>query len=80
MSAFYEFHENIRGEDLDIYYEGEGIAIDVTPNRKHPRYKDRPLGFDIGYEVIMPVAEVENLITSLQTMVETIRERFPDAA
>lgn len=79
MSA-YHFTGDIRGEDLDLYYEDEGIAIDVTPNREHPRYKDRPYGFDPGYEVIMPVAEVENLITNLQTMVKTIRERFPDAA
>lgn len=80
MSGFYEFHENIRGEDLDIYYEGESVAIDVTPNLGHPRYAEYKDGDWPSYEVIMPVAEVENLITNLQTMVTKIRERFPNAA
>lgn len=76
----YQFQCDLRGEDLDLFYEDENIAIDITPNTEHPRYEGRrEMGYQ-GYEVIMPVAEVENLITTLQTMVETIRERHPDAA
>lgn len=78
--SVYKFDQNIRGEDLDLYYEDANVAIDVTPNPEHERYRGYPRRMFPGYEVIMPVAEVENLITSLQTMVKTIRERFPDAA
>lgn len=78
--AAYHFLGGVRGEDLDIYFEDEGIAIDVTPNLEHPRYQ-KFKEFDLpGYEVIMPVSEVENLIENLQTMVAKIRETFPDAA
>lgn len=78
--SVYKFDQNIRGEDLDLYYDDANVAIDVTPNPEHERYRGYPRRTFPGYEVIMPVAEVENLITNLQTMVKTIRERFPDAA
>lgn len=76
----YRFQCDLRGEDLDLFYEDENVAIDITPNKDHDRYNRMPPSFYPGYEVIMPVAEVENLISNLQTMVAKIRERFPDAA
>lgn len=76
----YQFQCDLRGEDLDLFYEDGNIAIDITPNKDHDRYKRMPRRFYPGYEVVMPVDEVENLITTLQTMVAKIRERHPDAA
>lgn len=73
MSAFYEFSARGSTQELSLYYEDEAVAIDMT--RRHIDWRDNE-----SLEVIMPVAEVENLITNLQIMVAKIREHFPDAA
>lgn len=73
MSAFYEFSARGSTQELSLYYEDEAVAIDMT--RRHIDWRDNE-----SLEVIMPVSEVENLITNLQTMVAKIREHFPDAA
>lgn len=80
MSSSYKFECQVQGQDLDLYYEDAAVAIDLTPNIEHRRYEHLRQVDMAGYEVIMPVAEVENLITNLQTMVAKIRENFPDAA
>lgn len=73
MSGFYEFSAKGSTQELSLYYEDEAVAIDMT--RRHIDWRDNE-----SLEVIMPVAEVEDLITNLQTMVAKIRENFPDAA
>lgn len=73
MSAFYEFSARGSTQELSLYYEDEAVAIDMT--RRHIDWRDNE-----SLEVIMPVSEVENLITNLQIMVAKIRENFPDAA
>lgn len=79
MSA-YKYDCDIQKTELELYFEGEAIAVDMQPtDENHMWGKLRPVERP-GFEVIMPVAEVENLITNLQTMVKTIRERHPDAA
>lgn len=71
MSA-YRFQAENSTQELSLYYEGVSVAIDMC--RKGATFRDRE-----ALEVIMPVAEVENLIANLQTMAAKIRERFPDA-
>lgn len=73
MSAIYEFQAERSTQELSLYYEDESVAIDMS--KKRTDWRDNE-----SLEVIMPVAEVENLITNLQTMVAKIRENFPDAA
>ena len=73
MSAFYEFQAERSTQELSLYYEDEAVAIDMS--KKRTDWRDNE-----SLEVIMPVAEVENLITNLHTMVAKIRETFPDAA
>lgn len=81
MSARYRFECDIQGADLELYFEDEAVAIDMQPNDKHRMYGAVPrIERPVGFEVIVPVAEVENLISALQGMVQNIRERFPDAA
>ncbi len=72
MSA-YKFQAEQSTQELSLYYEDDSVAVDMC--RKATHWRDNE-----SLEVIMPVAEVENLITNLQTMVASIRERFPDAA
>lgn len=79
-SEHYKFQDPIRGEEIELYYEGENIAIDIQPNTEHPRYQELKNHYLPGYEIIMPVAEVENLISALQDMAKNIRAQFPDAA
>jgi len=76
----YSFDCEIQNNELDLFYEGEGIAIDMQPTDRNRMYGQLNPIHRPSCEVIMPVAEVENLISNLQTMVAKIRERFPDAA
>ncbi|WP_404285248.1 hypothetical protein [Glutamicibacter arilaitensis] len=76
-SEVYVFQDVARREEVSLWFEDERIAIDMNPICT-PHEAARSL--NRGYEVIMPVDEVENLITNLQTMVAKIRENFPDAA
>ncbi|ALD64027.1 hypothetical protein AFL94_08950 [Arthrobacter sp. LS16] len=78
--SVYKFDCDIQKNEIELYFEGEAIAVDMQPTDENLMWGQlRPIERP-GFEVIMPVAEVENLITNLQTMVKTIRERFPDAA
>ena len=79
MSA-YKFQCENQTTELDLFYEDDGIAIDMQPTDENRMWGKVDRLHRPSFEVIMPVAEVENLITNLQTMVKTIRERFPDAA
>lgn len=68
MSAVYH-HEGKRG-DLDLYYENDMIAVDVTEHRLLPN------GFKRDAEMFIHLDDIDGLIEALTTMRAHLARRY----
>lgn len=64
--SFYRHHDLIRVADLDLFFEDNKIAIDITEHNRGKR----------GSEALIHYSEVDKLITALATMRDVLAVKY----
>lgn len=71
MTSVFHYYDKGRKESLDLYYEDDKIALDLTKDSERHLFN--------GCEVMLDAEAVENLIKALTTMQANIRSRYQKA-